>query len=578
MSELKISLGQYSIAGKKPINQDCHGAILPLQPALNEKGICVAIADGISSSEVSQEASATSIKSFFNDYYTTPASWSVKTSATRVLQAVNSWLYAQNRNSRYRYNLDRGYVCTFSALLLKSHKAHLFHVGDARIYRLAGNSLETLTRDHRVQVSPEKNYLSNALGMRDYLDVDYQQQPVAVGDTFILATDGVYEFIDTQRIADIAKRAGDDFNQAAQLIVEEALCNGSDDNLSIQIVRIDQLPTQQLAELQEHANLLAFPPLLEARQQFEGFTILRQLHSSSRSHIFLARDNDSGQQVVIKTPSHSERDNSSYIENFLKEEWIAKRICHPNLLRSFATKRQRNSLYLVNEYIEGHSLAQLTRDSAPVDLNRVRGIVAQVAKGLRALHKKEMLHQDLRPNNIMIDGNDTVTIIDFGAVRVAGLEENRPQYNNEILGTLQFTAPEYFTGTHIDARADQFSLGVITYQMLTGQLPYGLGIAKAHSRAEFNRAIYQPARNLNPEIPNWVDEALRKATQINPNKRYEDISEFVYDLSHPNPSFIRHTLPPLIERNPLRFWKSLSAILTILCLILLVDKLQPFLP
>ena len=192
--QLHIAIGQCSDKGCKPLNQDFHAVMIPEEPLLSSKGIAVALADGISSSDVSQIASETSVKGFLDDYYSTSESWSVKTSVQRVLQATNSWLYAQTRNGPYRYEMDRGYVCTFSALVLKSATAHIFHAGDARVYRLIDNHLEQLTEDHRMWVSREKSYLSRALGMRDRLEIDYQSVAVEVGDTFVLATDGVYEF------------------------------------------------------------------------------------------------------------------------------------------------------------------------------------------------------------------------------------------------------------------------------------------------------------------------------------------------------------------------------------------------
>src|SRR6476646_1826998 len=109
--QLKISLGQYSDKGRKEINQDFLGARVPEEPLLSSKGIALALADGISSSAVSQVASQSAITGFLSDYYCTSPAWSVKKSAQRVLMAVNSWLYAQTRQSQYRYEKDRGYVC-----------------------------------------------------------------------------------------------------------------------------------------------------------------------------------------------------------------------------------------------------------------------------------------------------------------------------------------------------------------------------------------------------------------------------------------------------------------------------------
>src|SRR6478736_2375052 len=164
--ELKISVGQHSDKGRKEINQDFHGVLIPSEPLLSLKGVAIVLADGISSSNVSQIASESAVKSFLTDYYCTSETWSVKTSAQRVLAATNSWLNAQTRRSQYSYDKDKGYVCTFSAMVIKSRTAHIFHIGDSRIYRVAGNSLEQLTEDHRVIVSSQQTYLGRALGMQ----------------------------------------------------------------------------------------------------------------------------------------------------------------------------------------------------------------------------------------------------------------------------------------------------------------------------------------------------------------------------------------------------------------------------
>ena len=132
-------------------------------------------------------------------------------------------------------------------------------------------------------------------------------------------------------------------------------------------------------------------------------------------------------------------------------------------------------------------------DNPKPDLETVRGIVEQIAKGLRAFHRKEMLHQDLRPDNVMIDKTGTAKIIDFGATKIAGVAEAAPDIDDDILGTVQYTAPEYFRGESGSPRSDLFSLGVITYQMLTGQLPYGAQIAKARTKSQLGKLRYDPA-------------------------------------------------------------------------------------
>src|SRR6476619_5306476 len=142
--ELKISVGQFSDRGRKETNQDFHGVLIPDEPLISLKGISIVLADGISTSKVSRVAAESAVKGFLTDYYCTSEAWSVKTSAQRVLAATNSWLHAQTRRSQHAYDQDKCYVCTLSALVIKSSTAHIFHVGDSRIYRLSGNALEQL--------------------------------------------------------------------------------------------------------------------------------------------------------------------------------------------------------------------------------------------------------------------------------------------------------------------------------------------------------------------------------------------------------------------------------------------------
>ncbi len=224
------------------------------------------------------------------------------------------------------------------------------------------------------------------------------------------------------------------------------------------------------------------------------------------------------------------------------------------MLKALPPDRARNSLYVVTEFIEGQTLSQWMIDNPRPDLDVVRDIVGQIAKGLRAFHRMEMLHQDLRPANVMVDRTGTARIIDFGAVRVAGIAEGRPMTDDgAILGTHQFTAPEYFLGEPGTTRSDLFSLGVIAYQMLTGSLPYGTQVAQAQTKSRQTKLRYVSALTHNATVPVWIDGALARAVAIDPRQRYDALSEFQHDLLNPRAEFLRSSAPPLLERNPLLF-------------------------
>lgn len=569
MSEpLSVSIGSATNKGRKEVNQDFLGSLVPTEPLLSAKGVVVAIADGISSSKVSQVASQTAITSFLEDYYCTSDAWSVKTSGQKVVKSINAWLHAQTQNSPYRFEKDKGYICTFSALVLKSNSAHIFHSGDSRIYRVTGSALEQLTQDHRRVVSENVSYLTRALGIEQMLEIDYRVDPITKGDLFLLATDGVYEFVNVAQVLECIAVA-DTLDDAAERIISLALDAGSDDNLSAQLVRVEHLPTYQLDEVQQQVVGLPLPPQLAARMEFDGYEIIRPIYVSSRSHVFLARDKGTDQTVALKAPSMELSSDISYLESFMMEDWIAKRVTNPHVVKAIEPTRKRNYLYVVTEYLEGKSLAQWIIDNPKPSLEEVRNIISQIAKGLQAFHRQEMIHQDIRPANIMIDNTNTVKIIDFGSTYIAGVTNTK---DTELLkGTMRYSAPEYFLGHAGTARSDIYALGVIAYEMLSGgKFPYGVNIAQAKSVNAQRRIQYTSLINDESELPIWIDDALQKALHITPLKRYETLSEFVYDLHHPNKAFLNRTRPPLIQRNPVMFWQGVSfSLLLIIVFILL---------
>ena len=566
-NQLKVSIGQYSNKGVKEINQDFHDIRIPAEPQLTNKGIAIAIADGISSSQVSQEASKVSVTSFLEDYFCTSESWSVKKSASTVLKATNSWLYTKNRQDKYHLDKDKGYVCTFSTMIIKSTTAYILHLGDVRIYRLRDDNLEQLTTDHRVYIGEGKSYLSRAIGIDSVLNPDYETFEVEKDDIYLFMTDGVYEFLSDEFMKEDLNKDIEDYDHVAKKFIYEAIKNNSDDNLTIQIVKVDDLPDKNVEEIHKQLTFRPLPPILQARMNFDGYNIIRELSHSSRSHIYLATDEKSKKDVVIKIPSVDLKDDKAYLERFMLEEWIARRISSPYVVKSYLQTRKRNYLYNVTEFIDGQTLTKWMIDNPKTKIDEVRNIVEQIAKGLHAFHKQEMIHQDLRPENVMIDKTNTIKVIDFGTARVEGiLEINTTIEQENLQGTALYSAPEYFLGEIGTNKSDIFSLGVIVYQMISGSFPYGTNVAKCTNKSAQNKLAYN---SLYPSVPIWIDEALKKAVSIDPNNRYDHLSEFIYDLKKPNKKFLNKKRPPLIERSPEKFWQVISFILFMIILFLL---------
>ncbi len=560
-----VSIGQHSMAGRKSSNDDSYGVLIPANAQLETKGIAMAIADGMSSSEAAKIASETCVKSFLEDYYATHDTWTVKTSVTRVLTAINRWLHSQ---SETHYLSDRGMICTFSGAVLKSACAHIFHAGDSRIYLVRDGTIELLTTDHRVRVARNQEYLSRAFGINSALEVDYRAVPVMAGDMLLFTTDGVHDFSRDSQMLDILRKTPDDLASAAQNIVLAAYANESPDNLTCQLVRIDDPGAPDEAAHLRELSALPFPPELTPGVIFDGFRILRELHASKRTQVYLAVDQESGEKVVLKTPSVNYEDDPAYIEMFTREEWIGGLLASPHVLKVLRPARPRRALYYLTEYVEGQTLRQWMHDHPRPDLPTMRSIVEQIAKGLRAFHRKEIIHRDLKPENILIDHDDMVRIIDFGSVRVAGVEEaGSPIERPALVGTADYTAPEYLRGELPTNRSDIYSLGVIAYEMLTGKLPYPSQSFSA--KRVTRRPGYAPATEYNKTIPPWVDAALEKAVHQSPVERYDALSAFIEDINRPNTAFEPRQARPLLERNPVAFWRGFAIVLMLLNLVLI---------
>lgn len=564
---LSVSLGQYSSAGIKPINQDFYGALIPDEPALSLKGIALAVADGISTCPSSQEAAELTVAALTEDYYHTSSAWTVQTAADRVIAAANAWIYGQNRSALHE-RPELGQICTLSALILKGHFAHILHLGDSRVWRLSGQSLEVLTRDHVARTASGETVLARAIGLAPRAEIDYRREVLHTGDVFLLSTDGVHEVWDASEVARILASAPD-MQAAAQQICAQALAAGARDNLTLQIVRIDSLPLDISAEALDANTALPVLRPQEVGAEIDGFRIIRQIHANNRSHIYLAAA-PSGDQVALKIPATETAQDGDYMRAFVMEEWIARRLNSPHVVRASQAPQKRSSLYIVTDYVEGQTLRQWMADHPQAPLPEIRGLLSQMIKGLRAFHRKDMLHQDFRPENVMIDSDGTVKIIDLGAARVAGVQEARPHLDERLPGTLQYSAPEYFVGDPASRASDQFSLGVVVYEMLTGRLPYGANAARVQSRRDIRRLVYRDARDGSNDIPYWVDAALRRATHPDPTKRFSALSEFEAALRAPPAHMGVNGSRPLLERDPLRFWQGLSGLLAGIIFLLLI--------
>lgn len=551
----KLDTGYITEAGKKPINEDMAAISLPQEFYLEQvKGCSFAVADGVSTAEAGQEASRTAVQRFFEEYYKTPDTWSVSHSGQQVLSAINLRLYRKSHEFKQE---TKGYLSTFSAVVLKGHQGHFFHVGDTRIYFLRGEQLKQLTQDHTAVVGHGAPLLARAVGMDNLLHIDYGCFALMEGDILLLTSDGVHDFVATKNIIRILMGDSSAEVMCNELIAAAKDAN-SDDNLSCVVVKILALPEQSIDDFNAELTRLPFPPALKPGMKLDGYRVIEELFASSRSQLYLVEDEHSGERYVMKTPSQNYADDSHYIDRFIREQWIGSRIDSPHVVRIIGHNRPRTALYYLMEKVEGVSLDTWQQSQSQLKPGKAIEIIKQIADGLQVFHQNEAVHQDLKPGNIMVDNNDRVKIVDFGSVFVAGIAElYRPLEHQGVLGTASYSDPYYLQGKNPGVQGDVYSLATICYELFTGHLPYGDKIETCRTSQDYDRLRYHSARKYNPVIPLWFDRALEKGVKINPADRYLNIAEFMADLTHPNPLFLKED-PEVKGAGTLLFWKLLS--------------------
>ncbi|MCW8877588.1 MAG: protein kinase [Kangiellaceae bacterium] len=582
-SKTKLTIEMQSLCGVKPSNDDCFLAAKPMAAQSSIKGQLFAVADGVSHANRAAEASWYCLNELRKSYFSSATSWSTQRAISQSLQMINSQLYS--RTDRHGTNIKFGeqnfertssnekeqWLSTLSCAVLKGKKAHIFHVGDSQVGVVRDGHFKRLTKPHNSHLGGHSKVLTRAMGADSHLQVDYSTFPIQPGDILIFSTDGVHEFVSEPEIIEAVSSEAD-LNQAVQRITQIATANHSDDNLTCLLVRIDSLAQSEEFEFEKLLASKKIPRALSSGSIIDDFKIIEVLHETPRSHLYLAVDKDNDQtqptqKYAVKIPSINFEDDKEYLQRFIRESWVSQLIASPQVLKVLPLNQNSPFLYQVYEYVEGQTLRQWIDDNPNPNINSVRKIVDKISKALRLFKRLDIVHGDIKPDNIMLDeSNEDIKIIDFGDVSIASLDE---LINDDsaptAAGTINYLAPEVIHTFRSSHQSDLFSLGVVAYEMLTGSLPYpDLSDMNKH-RVKNVKLHYQSAKDKRQSLPFWIDLALKKATEPDPGLRYDTYSEFVTDLSRPHSQIEEiYFSRPLIERDPVKFWRTTSAVLALL--------------
>ena len=570
MHALQVSLGHASQQGPRPRNEDFVGAATPEGEELAAKGVLLAVADGVGGHAHGREAAEQTVRSLLADYYATPQTWGVDKSIDTVLGAVNRWLLGQSAKSRDY----AGMATTLTAVVLRGRRHHVAHVGDSRAYRWRGGELLRLTEDHTWAHPEFDNVLRRAIGLEARLLVDHDDGELALGDCFVLVTDGVWATLGDAGIAAVMEAevggnlgkpsgshadTGANAQAAADALVLGAIRRGTADNATALVARIDALPPDNLRDRLADSRRLPLPPRLKPGQVLDGLRIEELLHESRVTLLYRVTRLADGLALVLKTLLPDADDEAA--SALVREEWLARRVPGKGFPR-VCEHAQRDHLYYLMSWHEGETLkAGLARGHryAPHELVGIgRALLGRVA----ALHRLGIVHRDIKPDNVHIDRAGELRLLDLGVA--AADAEDLAEINNP--GTPSYMAPELFAGNAANESSDLYACGVTLYELLARKYPYGE--IEPFQRPHFGAPV-SPTR-YRPDTPAWLEAVLLKACAREPKDRFETAEEFLLALergaSRPLASR-RHV--PLVERNPRLALKLVAGASLLLNLVLL---------
>ena len=562
---LQIESGYASLIGKRERNEDFVGMVLPGATELATKGILVAVADGVSGSGSGREASEYTVRGLLSDYYATPDEWDIPVSLDRVLNAINRWLLAQSSAHPER----DGMATTLSVLALRQRRYTIAHIGDTRIYLLREGVLSRLTTDHVWDRPEMRHVLTRAMGLDRHLNLDYGDGELQEGDRFLLASDGVWQTLGDKALVKLLQDVPDP-DRASRELCDAAIAAGSQDNVSAAIVDVRQIPDANLQDSSESIQSLYPPARLAINSTIDGYFVLAILHESRLTILYKVRELTTGNIYVLKTLTPEFADDENERAALAHEEWLMRRVVARFFPQYVQVKSARRTyLYFLMTWHEGATVQQKLDTDIHFTIPETLQFAEKLSRGVGALHRRSILHRDIKPTNIHLGSDYELRILDLG-IAISGDE---PQdRSRDQAGTPSYIAPEQYAGAKPSEQMDLYAIGVTIYHMLTRKYPYGE--IEPFQRPKFVEPV--PPTRYRPDIPPWLENIILKAVARDPERRFETADELLLaiergaarPLAAPSPT-------PLAERDPATFWRVIavvSLVTNILLLYLLVIR------
>jgi protein phosphatase len=518
---LKFTVGQSSLKGPRPRNEDYIGLVTPAREQLNTKGAIIAVADGVSGNAGGGEAAEMTVRTVTTDYYATPDTWEPLVALDKILTAANRWLIAQANANRDMI----GMATTLSLLLIRGRHYYSAHVGDTRIYLYRQNSLTLLTTDHVWDRPDMRHVLKRAVGLDQNLTVDFSEGEILANDIFLIMSDGVWGALEEKEIHRVVGLY-DTPSLICSHLTKLAIDKGGQDNSTAVAIKIDEVGQDTLSDLISTSRNLIAPEKLSIGDVLDGFEVVESLHESRATIIYKVKHVQTNQTFVLKTLHPLCAKDKDVCASLLNEEWLSKRVVSQYFAQVFpVSAEKRSKLYFITSWHDGATLQQRLDSGHYFTISGVAKIGADIVRGIAALHRLNIIHRDIKPANLHQGSDQRLRILDLGVAMSSSVSHKEAVQNP---GTPSFMAPELFAGEEASVRSDLYAIGVTLYYLLTRKYPHGE--IEPFQNPRFGDPI--PPSRYRPETPKWLENIILKAIARLPEARFETAEEMLLALEY----------------------------------------------
>lgn len=278
----------------------------------------------------------------------------------------------------------------------------------------------------------------------------------------------------------------------------------------------------------------------------DRYEILGKVGAGGMSDVYKAKDHILSRIVAIKVLKSEFSEDRTFVTKFRTEAQSAAVLEHPNIVNIYDVGSEDGLYYIVMEYVEGITLKTYIEKKGQLSFKESASIAIQVARGIEAAHGKNIIHRDIKPQNIMISTDGKVKVTDFGIAKAASSNT----ISSDVMGSVHYASPEQARNGFIDARSDVYSLGIVMYEMITGRVPFDGDTTVAVAIQHLQEEIVKPSVYA-PNIPVSFEGIILKCTQKTPDRRYQSMAELLNDLRHaltnPNENFV--VIAPLVDNS-----------------------------